>query len=73
MTECDDAWHVIYVLFFLLTFSLILFHRHSIIIVLHLLPHIKEFDYLISTVAGQQCLIRVRVELNIGKKAQNEK
>ena len=48
------------------------FFRHSFVIVLHLFPLTKKFDYLNSKVARQQCLIRVIVGLNIEKKAQKE-
>ena len=58
--------------FCFLTFSVILFHRLSIITVLDLLPHISKFNYLNSEVIGHQCLVRIRVELK-KKKTQKEK
>ena len=67
----NDALHVIHI-FLNLTFSFILFHRHSITTVLDLLPHIWKFDCLNSKVARQQCLIRIRVELKKKKSAERK-
>ena len=73
MTD-NDAFYVIYILFFWLIFSLVLFHRRSIISVLDLSPHILKFDYLNSKVkvARRQCLICFRVGLKKEKKRRKK-